>query len=442
MAPFFFAKRGALLTPDGRQKLEAAVQSYYQDRTIRVNSQRIAQQAGLPLDTTIGILYGQNLTSKRTLKQFFAGFDVTLKRNDFQMVRPEREPRFAAAEEDEPLACVGREAVLAQINQQLQTECWLVVLSGSSGSGKTTLAQHLISQSALRDEFPLMITVELSQLWAGFAAIARQVLGEAIAHKTLEADGMSALAAAVVAKLQSQPILLWLQNLSPELAQTEPFTQFWSALLDSEALRSRLLITTTQANFPPSDRLHTLELPGLSLDAIAQLYADWDITLDTEAQRDCLETIHQTYEGHPLALKLVAGEIRSFPYFGNLLAYWQDYGYELEITPTAESGESLARPIQQPIAPWLQTLGERILQRLAVHAPLAADLLQLGATNARPTPAYGWYFLMGEFSAQQQATTLKALEERLLVEPVSTAQGVRYGVHPVLRCIITTLNRR
>ncbi|MEM8641420.1 MAG: NB-ARC domain-containing protein [Cyanobacteria bacterium P01_G01_bin.54] len=441
----FLSPRGALLTPAGRQKLEDAIQAYYQGRTVRVNSQRIAKQAGLPLDTTIGILYGQNLTTKRTLKQFLQGFGVTLERQDVQWVRPEREPQFAESEPPKPLNCVGREGVLQQISHRLTEIIWVLVLSGPEGIGKTTVAHQLFEQSPLQEEFPLTIAVDLSQLWAGFATLARQVLGEAIARKLLASEGMTALVSAVVAKLQSQPILLWLQNLGQELAQTEPFVQFWSALLASEELRSRLIVTSPRVLLPLHERVQTLDLHGLAFEAIATLYEHWGIRLEDEAQRDCLETIHQTYDGHPFALRLVAGEIRSFPYFGNIRAYWQDYGYEYEITPAAEPdtafGESLARPRDQSLAGWLQTLGDRTLQRLATHAPLAADLLQLGATNARPAPAYGWYFLMGEFAPRQQATTLKVLQDRLLVEAFPTAQGVQYSVHPVLRRILTDSNQ-
>ena len=43
-----------------------------------------------------------------------------------------------------------------------------------------------------------------------------------------------------------------------------------------------------------------------------------------------LERIGKAYEGHPLALRVIAGEIVNRPFNGNVLAYWNEYGKEVE----------------------------------------------------------------------------------------------------------------
>lgn len=442
----FPLQRGVRLTPTGQQKLSTAVQQYYQGRNLRVNSQRIAHRADLPLDTTIGILYGQATTNHRTLKRFFRCFEVVLTRQDFQVMQPESEssPKKIPCAEPEPestTACVGRDLLLQQLQRDLDGEVWVQGIVGVPGVGKATLGQQLCEHPLIQHGFPHIRKVDLSPMWVGMATIARQVLGEAIAKTQLETAGMEALIAAVVQKLQSQPMLLWLQNLPVAIATSDPFQQFLTALIASPTLCSRVLITTTtQVKFPLVPHLQVTELTDLSFEAIAQLYNRWGIPLDSDAQNRCLQTIHRTYHGHPLALKLIAGEIRSFPYFGNIPAYWQDHGYEYEITPQVTSSVSLSRPRQPDTVLWLHTLGDRVLQRLANHVPLAADLLELGAANLRPTPAHGWYFLLGELPTQQQIQTFDLLQDRLLIETVQTNNGLHYVVHPVLRRLITPLN--
>ena len=43
-----------------------------------------------------------------------------------------------------------------------------------------------------------------------------------------------------------------------------------------------------------------------------------------------LEKIGKAYEGHPLALRVIAGEIVNCPFNGNVLGYWNEYGKEVE----------------------------------------------------------------------------------------------------------------
>jgi hypothetical protein len=46
--------------------------------------------------------------------------------------------------------------------------------------------------------------------------------------------------------------------------------------------------------------------------------------------RPYLERIGRAYEGHPLALRVIAGEIVNRPFCGHVLGYWNEYGKEVE----------------------------------------------------------------------------------------------------------------
>lgn len=436
MLPLTPLKRGAILTDAGCQKLTVAIQAYYQGQNLRVNAQRIAQHTGLRADEIIGIRQQQWLAKRQTLKQLFQAFGLELKRSDCQRMRRLPEPRFAPMPAEQLPIALGREELVEQLAERLLSETtWAIALTGIAGIGKRTVAIALSQFPPLKAEYPLVIAVELSQVWAGMATIARQVLGEAIAKTVMAQSGMPGLIQELVMKLQSQPILLWLQQVPLPLLRTELFQHFWQLIMASPTLRSRLILTLETAEPLPNerDRCPVIHLEGLDDNAIAHLYEQWGIDLRDTAQQQALQTIHQAYQGHPLALKWIAGEIRSFPYYGNLWAYWQDYGYEYELTPATAAEPAKGRDLQD----WLFTLGDRTLQRLASYAPLAVDLLYLGAMNSRFTPAYGWQFLIGDVTPAQQVATLAELETRLLVETIETPQGNAYRVHPILRKIIT-----
>lgn len=49
----------------------------------------------------------------------------------------------------------------------------------------------------------------------------------------------------------------------------------------------------------------------------------------TDKESEYLQRIIQIYEGHPLALRIIAGEIRETPYHSDISAYWHDYGQEI-----------------------------------------------------------------------------------------------------------------
>ena len=54
-----------------------------------------------------------------------------------------------------------------------------------------------------------------------------------------------------------------------------------------------------------------------------------DVTPNAQG-RPYLERIGAAYEGHPLALRVIAGEIKNRPFTGNVIAYWNRYGNEVE----------------------------------------------------------------------------------------------------------------
>jgi hypothetical protein len=425
-------KRRSLLTDSGSERLSQAIQSHYQAQNLRVNSRQIAQTARLPVETTINILYRQQGDDLKTIKTLFQAFDLRVQRDDVEVIRTE--PSAGTEVQQEPLPVgFGRAAILEVIKQQFREAAWVVAIAGMAGIGKTTLAQALIADPALREAYPLVLAVNVSQAALELVAIGRQVLGEALTHQAQQAGGAKALAAAIVAKLQSNPCLLWLDGFNgvPSTAVQDLLDQ----LVNGDELRSRLILTAETPSLLSPHHSTVLTLDGLDLPTIVTLFPQWGVPLATESDRDCLRTIHSTYHGHPLALKIIAGEIRSSPYNGNIRAYWQDYGYEYEIAVTPPDHASSPTPTRS-LNDWVLTLLERASQRLAQQMPLAYELLCLGATNRQFASEQGWKFLIGELEPELQGMAIAALCDRFWLEQIAVNTVPHYRIPPLLRKII------
>lgn len=118
-----------------------------------------------------------------------------------------------------------------------------------------------------------------------------------------------------------------------------------------------------------------------------------DVSTESPA-KTYLERIGAAYEGHPLALRAIAGEIINHPFNGNVIAYWKQYGHEIEeieqIKQQAEiesTGDrlkldrytlSLQRAVQQRI--------EKTFDRLTKDVPDAYLLLCFGSVYRRAVP--------------------------------------------------------
>ena len=151
---------------------------------------------------------------------------------------------------------------------------------------------------------------------------------------------------------------------------------------------------------------------------------------DTESEGcSYLKRIGEAYEGHPLALRVIAGEIKTTPFNGNVLAYWNKYGDEIKevenaIDQAKSSGLTASAADKYNLHKYTLKLRINVRSRLEKtferlrevhHAYL---LLCLASIYRCAVPESFWLSHLEDegCDTEQQQQALEALRSRDLVE--------------------------
>jgi hypothetical protein len=354
---------------------------------------------------------------------------------------------------------VGRGALLDEMVQRCQMGCRLLFVTGMTGVGKTALVNQVCQR--LGDRFA-------EQQWVNFDGRDRTEFAQVAPCLAEGIPDLAALSseegvAAVVRSLISQPKVVVLDGLEATLQGNEEigwsefkdlhWGHFFQRLLAAESCQSVVLVTSQE--FPAVLRAvasrhetvwHGVDLKGLEPDERAQLFEKLGLGREPDPNgQDWLRRIGAAYEGHPLALKVIAGEILAPPFNGNLAAYWSTYGHEIEqleqvMQATDLQGEDdplrldcYTRQLRQIVRQRIETS----FQRLQQEVPLAYQLLCLGSVYRRPVVEDFWLNLLTPFQPQgeQPQLMLEALLDRYLVEETLEHNQLHLRQHNVIRSI-------
>ncbi|NJN63060.1 MAG: AAA family ATPase, partial [Coleofasciculaceae cyanobacterium RL_1_1] len=259
-------------------------------------------------------------------------------------------------------------------------------LVGITGIGKTSLAQQLLTDRNLQMVFPNPITISFNSESPSFDIVIHALLGQqkydakSQSEQTMIRD--RALIQALITKLQSKPYLLIFDMLETCLTADEQgqhrfkepiFEQFFSQFLQAESMASRIIVTS-QDQLPVlaegryEERIHQELLTGLTSSEAIALFQQWQIEAATLTEADCLQRIITVYEGHPLALQVIAGEMSDAPFCGEILAYWAEHGHEIETIEAIKADPQLdARTDQPRLDRYTVRLKDLVKQRVEKH---------------------------------------------------------------------------
>ncbi len=354
---------------------------------------------------------------------------------------------------------VGRAALIDEVVQRCQQGCRLLFVTGMTGVGKTALVNQVCQRLA---------SGFADQRWVNFDGGDRTEFNQVAPCLVNGALDLAALppdegAQTVVRALTSQTSLVVLDGLEATLQGDEEtgwsefkdphWSQFFKRLLATAACQSVVLVTSQE--FPAALRTmgsryeaiwHCVDLKGLKPEEQDQLFDQLGLARanDPEGQ-GWLRRIGAAYEGHPLALNVIAGEVLASPFNGNLAAYWSTYGHEIEqleqIKQAVElEGEDDPLRLDRYTRQLRHIVRQRIeasFLRLQQEVPLAYHLLCLGAVYRRPVVESFWLNLLTPLqpNAEQQQLMLDALLDRYLVEELLEHNQLHLRQHNVIRSI-------
>jgi transcriptional regulator with XRE-family HTH domain len=373
-----------------------------------------------------------------------------------------REVDFFAYDE----AWVGRASLLTQLSQLLQENCRLLFITGIAGVGKTAMAERLSLEH--REIFPLLReNFDNQEQPTDFSSIAARLLekcGQTVTPE--ERQDVQKLTHRLVRYLQNHRCLLIVDSLEEVLQGSEQegwgrfkdegFLRFLQQILAIDTCQSRLIITSQEL---PTQILEfgtryqnfwfNQPLTGLSESEQMALFEKTGLEVGSLNEgTPYLIRIGKSYEGHPLALRVITGEIGNHPFFGNVVAYWNRYGKEIEeveqAIAAAQAGELTGADDKWALDRFTRTLRrnvqkrlEQTFQRLKHDTRYAYILLCEASVYRCPVPEDWWLSHLAYWDCPEniQHAALDSLKDRFLVEALVDRNQYLLRQHNLIRSV-------
>ncbi|MBD2460896.1 tetratricopeptide repeat protein [Oscillatoria sp. FACHB-1407] len=342
----------------------------------------------------------------------------------------------------------GRDEETEHLSGVLQDDCRLLLIHGMTGIGKTALAERLADRFVQPPMRYVQVILDRGISSTDFTSGALAILAK-LDDDTAQQRPDEQLLPHLLQTLERQPCWLQLDSLEALLCQndrgeshfTDPtwldfFEQFLTLDPSPVAPGSRLVLTSQSLPMDWSDRAFRLDnlwyeypLHGLEKSQRIDLFRRHGVTPKTSAETDYLCAIADYFDGHPLILKMIAGDIQKRPFNGSVETYWRDYYHQRQTQTTLK----LARSQEERARHWVR----QILEQLP---DLPRQMLQRASVFRRPVPERFYLALLSNTADSERDAALTVLKSRNLVEEIDFYNGeLRIQQHNLIREIARTL---
>jgi hypothetical protein len=338
----------------------------------------------------------------------------------------------------------GREPLIEAMTSKLNGSCRLLLILGITGIGKTAFAERLVEE-VRGDWSEQRVNCENNE-GSDFSNVALRWLegwGENIPKDQCQPQQ---LCLHLINRLREHKNLILIDSLEYLLTGDEEngwgnfidetWAKFFVSILSAESCQSKLILTSqawpTQLQRECEryyKQWHVQLLKGLEAPEQRTLFTKANLCKETDFPESPLCLIGDVYDGHPLALKTIAGEIKE-SWRSNIQAYWEKYGHEI-----MQVKEALDEALQKGLVEgkkdrWnLQSYTKELLNivkkrvedtfiRLRTEVNDAYLLLCISSIYRSEVPESWWLNHLEDegYSKQRQKTALEELRSRFLIE--------------------------
>ncbi|MBD1827310.1 ATP-binding protein [Microcoleus vaginatus GB1-A2] len=363
-------------------------------------------------------------------------------------------------------AWVGREILIQQLSDRVNSSCRVLLLVGITGIGKTALAEKLVEElrgdwTELRDNF------EDEKKALDFASVALQWLEKWRETVPKDERKPEQLLRRLVKRLRENRYLILIDSIEYLLTGNEEdgwgdfadewWGKFFVSLLAESSCQSRFILTSQDlpTKFEAEcDRYKNLWycqlLKGLEIPEQVALFQKAELEGDLELPHSPLRVIGEVYDGHPLALRTIAGEIKG-SYGGKVRAYWKDNSRYIEevkkaINEARNEGIVQGDEDRWQLASYTKVLRRKIKERIEKtferlkNDVYDAYLLFCMASTYRCEVKENWWLINLEdegYSEEQQKAAMQTLRDRYLVEDggIDDEDNRLVGQHNLIRSV-------
>lgn len=331
-----------------------------------------------------------------------------------------------------------RDSEISELQNKLKDKTQVLCLTGISGVGKTALAEYLAVQSWQDTNSFHWISLEILESQnPDFVISAEKILADmgVINLNQQERNDPKLIGDRLISKLQSHSYWIQLDSIE-RLLKTEDsnfidsywvtfFQQFLSANFSSRLILTSQVLPNPMLEFV--DRYphtwHTVRLAGLSTseEHSEQLEFFYKTGIpNNDSNSTLLSKIGEIYEGHPLALQVISGEIRQ-DYNNDVAQYWEINRQEFEQLTREISSERLNPALyNEELQRRIRRRIENSLRQLPNNA---LNLLCRSSVYRSAVPKLFWLKMLWDIPDKQIQQAFLQLRDRALIEKEGTPQN-------------------